>query len=280
MAGTEFYKPLVANGPRRMHCADEAAYLDAWRSHALPQVDALLPMAVTAGLVADRLAWVFVAGYQAACRHVFPEVRSEHWIAFAASEDRSGEPALPGLRLADGCLDGTKTWVAAARSVQHLVVRLGDGPEARYLHVPRAAPGLTITPGERASFLADMSQGRAHFARTPVHAATALSPARVGLFGLLEPLYIYAAFCGFVLGSSSERDLVTCARDCLDGVEPAIASVGGELDRHNIEKADARAQDLLVRLSGNRIDAAGDWDVDQRLVAMYSRGVRRRVQQP
>ena len=279
MAGTEFYKPLVANGPRRMDCADEAAYLHAWRAHALPLAGDLLPMAVTAGLVADRLAWVFIAGYQAACRHVFPEVRSEHWIAFAASEDQSGEPPLPGLRLEDDCLHGTKTWVAAARSVQQLVVRLGNGPAARYLCVPRDAPGLTIAPGDRPGFLADMSQGRAHFERTPMRATTALAADRVGQFGLLEPLYIYAAFCGFVLGGTAERDLVTCARDCLDGVEPAIASVGGELDRYNIEKADARAQDLLVRLSGNRIDAAGDWDADQRLVAMYSRGVRRRVQQ-
>ena len=79
-----------------------------------------------------------------------------------------------------------------------------------------------------------------------------------------------------MLGGTKENDLVTCSHDCLDGVEPALASIGtDELDRRNLEKADARAQDLLVRLSGNRIEAQGDWDTDQRLIAMYSKGLRR-----
>lgn len=278
MAGVEFYKPLVANGPRRTACVDEAAYLAAWREHALPLADNLLPMAVMAGLVTDRLAWVFMAGYQSACRHVFPGARIDDWIAYAASEDRKGEPPLPGVTIENGCLNGAKTWVAAARTVQQLAIKVGTGPAARYLLVPRDAPGLTVEPGSRPGFLSDLSQGRAHFANTPLNGTTELNPEQIQQFGLLEPLYIYAAFCGFVMGGTREHDLVVCARDCLDGVEPALRSVGGKLDRYQIEKADARAQDLLVRLSGNRINAAGDWDADQRLIAMYSRGVRRRVQ--
>ena len=225
---------------------------------------------------------MFAAGYQAACRHAFPGRDYGSWVAYAASEDRKGDPPLPAVAIAGeasgGTLNGYKTWIAAARSVTDLIVKVGTGEAARYFHIQRQSPGLDIDPGTPASFLADLSQGRAHFDSAPITAAHQLHDHLVRQFALLEPLYVYAAFCGFVLGGTTEHDLVTCAHDCLDGVEPALASIDADdLDLRNLQKADARAQDLLVRLSGNRIDAAGDWDSDQRLVAMYSKGIRRRV---
>jgi len=269
---------LMTEGPRRMACPDEPAYLAAWQAHALPWAGALLTMAVAAGRIADRLAWVFQAGYQAACRDAFPHVRSSGWIAYAASEDRKNDPPLPGVVLADGCLNGSKTWVAGARSVQELIIKLGRGPDARYLLVPRATTGLTIVTGQTPRFLSEMSQGQAHFDRTPLSATTALDSSRIIHFGVLEPLYVYAAFCGFVLGGTDESGLVACARDCLAAIEPALQSLGGALDRHHLGQADARAQDLLTRLSGNRLHAAGNWLSDQRLISMYSGNVQRHVQ--
>ena len=280
MPGTEFYKPLVANGPRQIAAPTEADYHRAWRQHALPRADNLLAMAVTGGLIADRLAWVFMAGYQAACRHAFADADIRSWTAFAATEDRSGEAPLPGVALTSdadaGTLSGTKTWVAGARCIEQLIVKVGTGVEADYFLLDRSTPGLTIEPGPQPRFLADLSQGRAHLDRVRVGPEQRLQPTRINEFRALEPLYIYAAFCGFVLGATTEYDLVSCSHDCLDGIEPALATIGlPTLDRENLHKADARAQDLLVRLSGNRLDAAGDWNHDQRLVAMYSKGVRR-----
>lgn len=269
---------LLSAGTRRLRCADEAAYFAAWQTQARPHIDHLLSMAVIAGSIADRLAWVFQAGYQAACRDAFPDARSGGWIAYAATEDRKGVPPLPGVTLADGHLTGTKTWVAAARTVQHLAIKLGSGPQARYQLVPRDAPGLAVAPGNASRFLADMSQGRAHFDRTPIGATVELDPARIRHFGLLEALYIYAAFCGFVIGGTDEPELTRLARDCLGAIAPALRSVGGTLDRASLGQADTLAQELLARLDGNRTDAAGDWETDQRLIAMYSPGVRRQVQ--
>ncbi len=274
MSYSEFYKPLVASGPRRQTAAEESQYHGLWREHAQPHED-LLAMAVTGGLVADRLAWVFVAGYQAACRRAFPKASFDDWVAYAATEDRKGNPPLPGVTIDNGTLSGSKTWVAAAENVGDLIIKVGTGPEAQYLCIPRASTNLTIDPGEPKSFLGELSQGRAHFDRTPFGGDQILDASAVRSFRLFEPLYIYAAFCGHVLGSTTEHDLVSCSHDCLDGVESALASIGtDELDRYHVEKADARAQDLLVRLTGNRVATAGDWDTDQRLVAMYSRGLR------
>ena len=93
---------------------DEAVSLGEWTKAAAP-----LPtppaMAITGGAIADRLAWVFVAGYQAANRRVFPELPVDGWAAYLVSEDRNGE--LPGVTAApnDGgfLLNGHKTWLAA-----------------------------------------------------------------------------------------------------------------------------------------------------------------------
>jgi hypothetical protein len=180
--------------------------------------------------------------------------------------------------LADGYLNGFKTWVAGARSIQELAIKLGSGPDARYLLMPRDTPGLTVLPGHTPRFLSEMSQGQARFDRTPLSATTALDPRRIRHFGLVEPLYVYAAFCGFVLGGTEEPDLMACARDCLAAIAPALQSVGGTLDRAHLGHADARAQDLLARLSDNRLHAAGNWLSDQRLISMYSGNVQRHVQ--
>ena len=278
MTQLDFCDRLLAQGPRRIACADEGAYLAAWTAHAQPLTDDLLSMALMGGLVSDRLAWVFLAGYQAACFDAFANLPRKGWIAYAASEDRKGNPPLPGVTLQDAHLNGTKTWVAAARSVSQIVIKVGSGPEARYLLVPRETSGLTVEAGHTPRFLSDMSQGLAHFHNTPLSMTKTLDSTRIHEFGLLEPLYIDAAFCGFILGSTDEQDLVSLARACLGAIAQTLKSVDTALDRHSLARVDALAQDLLAQLAGNRLHAAGDWTSDQRLITMYSRSLQRRVQ--
>ena len=274
MTHSKVYESLVAGGLHRVEAATEAAYRDAWTEHALPREPDLLAMAISGGLIADRVAWVFVAGYQAACRHVFPSAALRSWVSYAATEDREGDPPLPGVRLTGtpsaGTLSGNKAWIAGARSVGQLVVRVGTGPEATYFVVDRDRHGVTIDPKPR-DFLADLSQGQAGFEETPVTGADAVDGTRIGLLEFVEPLYVYSAFCGFVLGGTTEPDLVAGGHDCLDAVEPALSSIrAGDVDQVNLDKAGALAQDLLVRLAGNRAGAAGHWETDQKIVAMYA----------
>ena len=67
--------------------ANEDAYKALWQRLVASQQDLGL-LAVQGGLLADRLAWVFVAGYQAALRRTFPDQGFSGWAAFAVSEDR------------------------------------------------------------------------------------------------------------------------------------------------------------------------------------------------
>ena len=132
MTDSKVYESLVEGGLQRVESASEAAYRDAWTEHSFPREPDLLAMATSGGLIADRVAWVFVAGYQAACRHVFPSAVLRSWVSYAATEDRETDPPLPGVRLTGtpsaGTLSGNKAWIAAARSVGQLVVRVGTGP--------------------------------------------------------------------------------------------------------------------------------------------------------
>ena len=90
----------------------------------------------------------------------------------------------------------------------------------------------------------------------------------------VEPLYVYAAFCGFALGGTSESDVVSDCHDCLDAVDEVLSSLrAGEVDEVRQGDVDALALDLLARLAGNRANAAGEWETDQKIVAMYSRDV-------
>ena len=274
MTHRQVYESLVEDGLHRVESASEAAYRDAWTEHALPREPDLLAMAISGGIIADRMAWVFVAGYQAACRHVFPSAALRSWVSYAATEDREGDPPLPGVRLTGepsaGTLSGNKAWIGAARGMAQLVVRVGTGPEATYFLVDRERHGVTIDPKPQ-DFLADLSQGRARFEETPVTSADVVDGDGIGLLGFVEPLYVYAAFCSFVLGGTTEPDIVSRCHDCLDAVDAALASLRvGDVDEVNQANADALAQDLLARLAGNRAGAAGDWETDQKIVAMYS----------
>ena len=74
---------------------------------------------------------------------------------------------------------------------------------------------------------------------------------RIALLKFVEPLYVYAAFCGFVLGGTTESDLLSAGHACRLGVESALAAIeAGEVDTVKQDNADALAQDLLVRLDG------------------------------
>ena len=61
-------------------------------------LDSLTAQAVKGGLLADRMAWVFVAGYQCALRHTFSELPADGIAVFAVSEDRKNDPPLPGVK--------------------------------------------------------------------------------------------------------------------------------------------------------------------------------------
>ena len=140
------YQELIGRYSEK-NTANEADYAKAWLQVASRKED-LVELAVIGGLLADRMAWVFVAGYQSALRHTFASIPLDGIGAFAVSEDRKGAPPLPGVRSHhhEGQLhvSGYKTWVACSQSLAYLIIKADGGEAARYYCLPRQTAGLTL----------------------------------------------------------------------------------------------------------------------------------------
>tara|TARA_B100001250_G_scaffold277746_1_gene240200 strand:- start:3361 stop:4179 length:819 start_codon:yes stop_codon:yes gene_type:complete len=224
------------------------------------------------GICSDRFAWVFLSGYQSAIQHTFSEMSSDHWASFAVSEDRRG--TLPGLdwsKTEKGILlNGYKTWVAAVDQMNTIIVKAGRGDRAVYLAVDRDHSNLTLTRKEQ-GFLPEMSEGVAHFQDAVVSEKDLLSDKNVKQFGKIEILYIYLAFCGLVASKSKDTTVV----DNSWAIAEEISALVHSEDFFALKEVDVKVQQLRDEAGGNMLGVSG-WDADQKLIAMYSKGIQSR----
>ena len=256
--------------------ADEDAYKALWLAAVAPQQDLGL-LAVQGGLLADRLAWVFVAGYQAALRRTFPDQGFSGWAAFAVSEDRRGDPPLPGVDYQNVdtgfSISGHKTWVAAVNAVDHLVIKAGRGARARYFNLPRQTRGLELS-ARAANFLGEMSQGSAHLVDVRVSTDTALNADAVPQFGQREALYIYLAFLAYA-GRAWLQD--AAQDDCLSLIQRLDQALAQpQLPLAEVKELDVAVQSVLASIAAAAAADNERWEVDQRLISMYSPGIQQR----
>lgn len=258
-------------------CADETAYLQCWLRNVASEQDPS-SMAVQGGLVADRLAWVFVAGYQAALRRTFPAEVLHGWGAFAVSEDRRGDPPLPGVDYQqtkdEFVISGHKTWVAAVSCVEHLIIKAGRGARARYFNLPRQTQGLDFSV-RSANFLAEMSQGSAHLNAVTVADDAALDATQVAQFGAREALYIYLAFLAY---AGQMWPQWVNREDCFVLIQRLDAALNAAtLPLAEVKAIDTAVQQTLAAIGPGASADDSRWEQDQRLISMYSPGIQNRT---
>jgi hypothetical protein len=265
-------------------CASEADFHALWLARGY---DALAPVAaaVAGGAVADRLAWVFAAGYQATLRNAFTTLPPRGWAAFVATEETREPERYPGTTLSvDGDslrLDGCKLWVGHSRLAEHLVVSIndpaGDKQRARAVIVARDAPGVVLTHRDTPGFLPAISQGYARFEGTPVVPGDVIAFEPIRQFGRTEAKFVMLAASAFMLArlpaTSTARDggyAVAAALVALLGEATTSRQVYGAIDRTYQALADAFEREVdVAALPG---DAA-----DLRLLRMYTARIQRRV---
>ena len=250
---------------------DEQTYAALW-SEQVSGLDSLTAQAAQGGLLADRMAWVFVAGYQCALRHTFAELPAEGIAAFAVSEDRKNDPPLPGVKSLQHNggvqVSGYKTWVACSASLSQLVIKADRGEAANYYCIERATKGLSLTD-KHGGFLAEMSQGVAHLDNVVV--TTPLDASQVAHFGLRETLYIYMAFCAWAgkLVAQTER----CER-LIQRLATLVENLPANLEGlAELKEVDHAVQSLIAEVPERATPA---WGKDQRLISMYSPGLQKR----
>jgi hypothetical protein len=264
-------------------CPTEQDYYTLWREQGLG-VLAPSESAIAGALLADRLPWVFAAGYQATLQNAFPGLPESGWAAFIATEDTQDPQAHPGTTLTgdgDGLLlNGHKSWVAHSRFVDHLIVTVndpdGDKYRARGLIIERARRGVTLTHREQPSFLAGLSQGYAKFENTPVDPSEVFEFGPIGQFGRTEAKFVMLAGTAFMLARTDEdSDL----RDRIITISAALIALLGEEETSRqvyatIDREFQRATDLFER----QVDtgAIADYEVDKRLFRMYTARIQRR----
>ena len=212
--------------------------------------------AIQGGEIATEPAQMFVAGYQAAIRQTFPQLKSSGWISYAASEDRSEQPK-PGVTIEDQKLYGYKTWIATSEQVDLLVIKVGTGETAQYVTTDTNQQGVTITSKPKARFLTNMSQGEAHFdgaTYKPIE-----NTSRVAQFKFNEPYYIYLAFIAYL-----QRNVSALRTQAASLIEIHAEDIKG------LSVLDTEVQKLNNKLENLNIEIGDNWASDKRLFSMYS----------
>lgn len=263
--------------------ADEAACYKVWHERGLGALPPVLS-ALQGGLCADRLPWVFIAGYQAAIRHVFPAVPREGWAAYAATEDKTDPIAHPGARLAASgkgfALDGHKSWVAQSKHVDHLLVTVNSpiGEGAQCVLLSSQQQGVHLSHRENPGFLGAMSQGYAQFEAVEIAAENVFDNDQVREFGRREPRYVMLAGAGYLLAHLRDADLVL--QQDLIGLILALAAAcdSGAVMHKTLAGLDRALQSAIARFSEAADGAAlPQWEADRRLLSMYSARIQERA---
>lgn len=241
---------------------DERTFYSLWQNQVVSQAPsemAPFKIALRGGELAETCGQIFIAGYQAAVRRIFPEIDHGGWCCFAVTEDRGGDANFPGVTVAGDKVSGFKTWIAAADCVDLLVLKVGTGDGALFGSVSADDPGVTIRlrPGR---FLADMSQGAAEFKDAAFKQFSDVSQVRE--FRRFEPYYIYVAF----LARLSTLD---------NGVSKmALTTLEQQVKAFDLVQLDSVVSRLLGLMEQQSIELGDQWETDKRLLTMYSKAIK------
>jgi alkylation response protein AidB-like acyl-CoA dehydrogenase len=266
----------------------EADYHAVWLEHGVGVLDPYM-MAVLGGALADRLAWVFVAGYQGTIRRCFPDLPQERgWSSFVNTEDRSG--SLPGTSLSgepsNRRLSGWKTWVATSDHVERLLVSARQG-ETPFVVVRRDQPGVRIETGEPRAYLSEMTQGRVEFTDVLVGEDQLVGDERTfPVFRSAEAAYVRAALNAFIYSQACRLGGgPALIGQALAGVHAAASILQLPLPSHAAAVAifgfdirtTALAQDFATFIETEDTSLHGLWMKDRRLITGAANGIATRA---
>jgi alkylation response protein AidB-like acyl-CoA dehydrogenase len=180
--------------------------------HARPMASA-----IAGGYAADRIAWAFCAGYQAALRALVPQLPADTLASLCVTEAGGNHPRaiqttllphpeLPGQFL----LDGTKRWTTLGPDSALLLVAARSAGAAGATRVPlrlalvrQGAPGVSLRAMSDIRFVPEVAHAEVRFERVLIAEQDLLEGdgyARyVKPFRTLEDLHVHAAILAYLL---------------------------------------------------------------------------------
>ena len=205
--------------------ASVAAWWPRWRDGAARATTAAA-QALLGGFDADRVAWAFASGYQAALRALQPSALQPELppgivAAFCVTEDGGNRPRDIHTRftpLADGrvAIDGAKRWTTLGPDATLLLIvgawpSPGDAarPQLKVARVAAGTPGLRLLAMPETRFVPEVPHARLQLDGVVVD-ATALLPgdgyeAYVKPFRTIEDIHVTLAVLAYLLREARQR---------------------------------------------------------------------------
>lgn len=246
-------RELLSTAPQRGPWADVLAFLSWARTDEREGV----ARALWAGLHADRLAYAFAGGYEAALVRLLG-ARPAGILALAATETGGAHPRAIATRFENGTITGEKTFATLANVADELLVVATRGASSEgkndlvLVRVQANAAGVTIEKRPDTPFAPEIPHAIVRFERTP---ATLLPgdgyTAFLKPFRTIEDVHVLAATVGYLLGVGFS-----------EAVRAELAVLADELVRLGAADANDPVTHILLDgafAGGRRIVAALDW---------------------
>jgi alkylation response protein AidB-like acyl-CoA dehydrogenase len=271
--------------------------LAAWRRRAeAVRAPGDLPIdhAVLGGLVADRLGFVFAAGYRAALRALVPSLGDD--TTLCVTEEGGAHPrALQAtLRPIDSAgdsgfrLSGAKTWSTLAASARRLLVAASAGADQsgrnrlRMAVVDVGAPGVSIRPMPPTPFTPEIEHAEVTFTDVAV---TEVLPGDgfdhwIKPFRTVEDVHVHAALAGHLVrlarAHAWPRAIVEDALALIAALRALAAGDPGAREVHIALAGALRTAERLVADAAPHLAATDEttrtrWERDRPILGVASR---------
>ena len=281
ITATQLLTDFIHTAEQRSHYPDEQSWYQAWQSLIEPTLSPT-QVALTGGYHASGAAGLFTAGYQGAVRAIFPEVPTTGWAAFAVSEDKNDPIANPPLRLQQRdnqlYLEGTKSWVAQSRQVDHLVLTASlDNGEIAAVLLDRHRDEVTMSHRQQPSFLPAMSQGFLRLKSCAVGASALLSGDRRKQFVKSESKFVMLAAAAWLRAQLPPEPLALAAQ--VDELLLALIACCQRQDHTigELAECDNQLQSALQVIEAHSsITEIANWQQQRRIFGLYSEGIQSR----
>jgi alkylation response protein AidB-like acyl-CoA dehydrogenase len=139
-----------------------------WRRHlsATGDVATTIEQAMVGGAVADRPAYAFASGYQAALHSLVPGLPRASLASLCVTESGGGHPRAIETTLVGRRLVGEKKFATMSPVADVLLIAASEGDDGagrkrlRLVEVPRLMPGITIEPMDELPFVPEVPHAK------------------------------------------------------------------------------------------------------------------------
>ena len=219
-------------------CETVAQWWPDWLANAAANASPMA-RAIAGGFAADRVAWAFASGYQAALRALLPDLPDASMAAICVTEETGNRPrdiATTITHGADGsiAISGAKRWTTLGPASTLLLVvgrEAGndDRPRLRVARVPTDAPGVSVIAMPATRFVPEVPHARVQLVDVRLPAA-ALLPGDgyticVKPFRTLEDTHVTAAVLAYLLREARARGWPAELRERIVATLAALSSV-------------------------------------------------------